>query len=344
MNSKLQQKQPTLQKQKYIQTAIVLFKRWPKGMVYGSNRRSDGFPHIRDSVDGQRFLLIQLLALLPTCCSALWFFRWHAAAMIAVSVFCAGFVEVVAAIYRNRDIDGGFFISGLLFGLILPPALPLWLVAVGCLFGQFFGKEVFGGMRYAIFNPALVGRLFITVSFPVVIASSYLVQMPDAVTAATPLAALKGSTNPVPYQQLLLGTAPGCIGEVFRLGIIIGGLLLIVTRAINWRIPICFIAVFAALNGIGHWLLPGSFGPTLYSLLCGGLLFGAFFLATDAPTTPMTNAGKYIFASGAAILTLLIRSFSVHGEGVMYAIILMSAGAPLIDAAVLRFHYRSSAA
>lgn len=214
------------------------------------------------------------------------------------------------------------------------------MVAIGIAFGVTFGKEIFGGTGRNIFNPALVGRLFITISFPQIMTTSYIVPFVEGVTSATPLVVFKSSGTMTPWLNLLMGTGAGSMGETFRAGIILGGLFLIVTRIINWRVPFFYLLTVLLASLIGNTFLPDKIAPPLFQLLTGGLLFGAFFMATDPVTSPHTKGGKIIFGVGAGIFTLLIRSFSGYTEGVMFSIVLMNGFTPLIDHIVLSFKYR----
>lgn len=216
----------------------------------------------------------------------------------------------------------------------------------------FFGKEVFGGTGRNIFNPALVGRLFITIAFPAYMASSWTdpsmtrgnflnFDLVDATTSATPLTFLKAG-EPLPYDlwDLLVGAAPGSMGETFRIGIILAGIWLIGTRVASWRIPTAYLATVLILSSIGYLVFPGQVASPVYQVLTGGLLYGAFFMATDPVSSPFTNEGKIIYGIGLGILTVLIRSFSGFTEGVMFSIILMNAFGPLIDSYIVDHKFK----
>jgi Na+-transporting NADH:ubiquinone oxidoreductase subunit B/electron transport complex protein RnfD len=262
--------------------------------------------------------------------------------MIAVSYVVGGIIEVLFALIRKKSIEEGFLVTGLIFPLILPPTAPLWMVAVGSAFGVFFGKEVFGGTGRNIFNPALVGRIFITIAFPELMSARWQKPFADAVTAATPLGLFRSGRELTPLADLLLGQVTGSMGELFRIGVLAGGLFLIATRVANWRVPLAYLASVALLSWIGNRAAPDLFAPPLFQLLAGGLLFGAFFMATDPVSSPSTKAGKWVFGIGCGIVTLLIRHFSGFGEGVMFSILFMNAFAPLIDILVLNVKYRTA--
>jgi Na+-transporting NADH:ubiquinone oxidoreductase subunit B/electron transport complex protein RnfD len=225
------------------------------------------------------------------------------------------------------------------------------MVAVGVAFGVFFGKEVFGGTGRNIFNPALVGRVFLSVAFPEYFATKWseplfaglggLVKYTaDVVTSATPLINYKTAQIVTDNYDLLMGFASGSIGETIRIGIIAGGILLVITKIADWRIPLSYILSVAIFALIGNHIAAVKFAPPMFQLLSGGLLFGAFFMATDPVTSPLTFGGKWIYGILLGLFTVLIRGLSGFVEGVMFAILLMNAIAPLIDTIVLNFKFK----
>ncbi len=316
----------------------------------GTPEVTAGGPHIREAMDIKRFMIIAVFALFPSAGAAIYYYGIKAFWMIVLSYVFGITTEWIFAIVKKDEIHEGIFVTCMIYPLTLPPTIPLWMLAVGIVFGVFFGKEVFGGTGRNIFNPALVGRLFITIAFPFYMASNWanplltkghfltldFSTIPDAITTATPLTFLK-SGEPMAYTvwQLLTGAAPGSMGETFRLGIIIAGVLLILSKVSSWRIPVTYISTVLVLSAIGHLLMPETIAAPVYQVLTGGLLYGAFFMATDPVSSCYTNGGKIIFGLGLGILTILIRSFSGYTEGVMFSIILMNAFSPLIDSYVL---------
>jgi len=327
--------------------------------------RTKHAPHVRDPMDLKRLMSIVLVALMPCVASSVYFFGPRVLLMILVSYVVGAIVEISFVCIRKTEVHEGFFVTGMIFPLILPPSTPLWVVAVGIFFGVLFGKEVFGGTGHNIFNPALVGRLFVTIAFPSIMTSGWTAPgawrgVPDAVTTATPMALAKTQDILTPASDLLWGVTSGSVGETFHLGIIVGGLFLIFTRVSDWRIPLSFIgAVFvfafggSILGGLfsGAENMPafsevfsGALGFGVFHVLAGGLLFGAMFMATDPVTSPFTKTGKWIFGILCGLLTVLIRSFSGYVEGVMFSIVIMNATAPLIDHIVLSVRYRNAQA
>jgi Na+-transporting NADH:ubiquinone oxidoreductase subunit B/electron transport complex protein RnfD len=321
--------------------------------------RTKASPHIRDALDIKRYMGIVILAMLPCVASSIYFYGPYIIAMIIVSYAVGGICEVAFAIIRKGEIHEGFFVTGLIFPLILPPTTPLWMVGVGVLFGVFFGKEVFGGTGRNVFNPALVGRIFVTIAFPVQMTTRWKTPSDifgifkalglehaatDAITAATPMSIAKTQQVLTSYGDLLWGNTGGSIGETFHLGIIIGGIFLMLTKVANWRIPVSYLVSVAIFSWIGHGMSPDKVYPPLFQLLSGGLLFGAMFMATDPVTSPFTKIGKWIFGILCGLLTVLIRSFSGYVEGVMFSIVIVNAFVPLIDHIVLMAKFREKAA
>ena len=323
--------------------------------------RTANAPHVRDPMDLKRYMTIVIVALMPSIISAVYFFGPRVLLMILVSYVVGGIVEVCFACIRKTEVHEGFFVTGMIFPLILPPSTPLWVVAVGIFVGVFFGKEVFGGTGHNVFNPALVGRLFVTIAFPTILTSGWTAPgawrgAADAVTSATPMAMAKTQGVLASPGDLLMGVYSGSVGETFHLGILLGGIFLMLTRVSDWRIPVSFlgsVVVFAfsgtiigGLFGSGEeaktfgQLLSGAFGFSIFQLLGGGLLFGAMFMVTDPVTSPMTKAGKWIFGILCGLLTVLIRVFSGYVEGVMFSIVIMNAATPLIDHIVLSIKYK----
>lgn len=307
----------------------------------GPDEVTTGAPHVVDHMDIKRYMSMVIIALMPSTLAALYYYGFRALAIILVSYIAGGMVEVLFAIFKGDEIHEGFLVTGLIFPLVLPPTLPLWIVAVGSIFGVLFGKEVFGGTGRNIFNPALVGRLFITISFPAFMSSMWQDPITDAISSATPLTFIKaGEVLPYSIMDLLMGSAPGSMGETFRLGIIIGGIFLLVTKIANWRIPVAYLGTVFVLTSIGQFIFPGQINGPVLSLLTGGLLFGAFFMATDPVSSPYTPTGKIIYGIGLGFFTVLIRSFSGYTEGVMFSIILMNAFGPLIDTFIVQKKYK----
>ena len=312
-------------------------------------------PHVRDPLDLKRYMGVVLLAMAPCIISSIIFFGPYVLAMIIVSYAVGGIAEVVFAIIRKGEVHEGFFVTGMIFPLILPPTTPLWMVGVGILFGVVFGKEIFGGTGKNPFNPALVGRIFVTVAFPAAMTTQLKTPMDifhifhrlgldykytDAITSASPMSLFKTQHFLTPYGDLLWGNTAGSMGEIFHLGIILGGIFLMITKVSNWRIPVSYLGSVLIFSWLGNNVFPEDVAPPLFQLLAGGLLFGAMFMATDPVTCPYTRIGKYIFGILCGFLTVLIRGFSGYVEGVMFSIVIMNAFSPLIDHIILMIKYK----
>lgn len=312
------------------------------GFHFGTNEVAVGAPHIRDNIDLKRYMITVFFAVVPAVAAAVFFFGPRVIAFIVVSYVFGGICEVLFSVIRKKEINEGFLITGIIYPLLLPPNTPLWMAAVGIIVGVVFGKEVFGGTGKNIFNPAMVGRLFLAMAFPVEMTTKWKVPFLDAVTEATPLITFKGTGELAASMNLLLGTIPGSVGETCKIAIIIGGIFLMITKVSNWRIPVAYLTTVAILSLIFNNAWPKLFAPPLFQLLSGGLLFGAMFMATDPVTSPYTQGGRWIYGALLGALTLCIRGFSGYVEGVMFAIIFMNIFAPLIDQIIVGFRYKNA--
>jgi electron transport complex protein RnfD len=294
-------------------------------------------PHIRSEVSIETIFYAVTIALIPATVCGIYFFGIHALYVILVSISSAMLTEFVAMrltgeielslddlLHLRLPAPTGVVITGLLLALCLPPGLPLWMVAIGAAFAVIFGKCAFGGLGHNIFNPALVGRAFLMASWPVAMTTWIMPFTYDAVTTATPLGLWKMQNIATPYMNLALGNVSGCIGETSAIALLIGGIYLIAKRYIDWRTPISFIGTVAVLAfALGQ--------DPLFHILAGGLFLGAFFMATDYVTTPLTRNGRIIFGVGAGIIVVVIRVIGGYPEGVCFSILLMNAFTPLID-------------
>ena len=307
--------------------------------LFGTTETTSTGPHMVDTIDTKRYMTCAIIAIVPAALASILFYGFRAILIIVVS-YAAGFlIEFIFAVVRKHKICEGFLVTGLIFPLVLPPTTPLWVVAVGVMFGVLFGKEMFGGTGRNIFNPALVGRLFITIAFPAIMTTSWQMPFTDAITSATPLAVYKTTGVMASFPDLLFGQTAGSMGETCRVAIIMGGLFLIFTKAGNWRIPLAYIGSVFVFSAIGNHFLPENIASPVFQIFTGGLMFGAFFMATDPVTSPFTSEGKYAFGILCGLLTVLIRSFSGYVEGVMFSIVIMNSFAPLIDHVVLGLKY-----
>ncbi|NOZ03719.1 MAG: RnfABCDGE type electron transport complex subunit D [FCB group bacterium] len=296
-------------------------------------------PHLGTTDSVPKIMWTVIAALAPTVVMAVYYFGWPALRTILACVAAAVVTELIMN-YVKRErltvVDGSAVITGLLLALTLPPSLSLDRSILGSIFAIAIGKQIFGGLGYNIFNPALLGRAFLQASFPVAMTTwtnpnTARFANIDALSTATPLGAFKFEKITTDYTSLFFGNSGGSLGETSALVILAGGIFLLLKKYADWRIPASFLGTVFIVGGI-FWLInPSQYPDPVFHLLSGGLMLGAFFMATDMVTSPITSAGCWIFGSGAGILLVLIRLFGGLPEGVMYSILLMNAVTPLIN-------------
>lgn len=321
-------------------------------------------PHIRSRTDIQVVMYWVVVALVPSMIWAVYVFGLRALWLTLTSIAAAVAAEAVCQKLRGRPItvhDGSAIITGILLAYNVPPGVPFWLVAVGAASGIVVGKQLFGGLGYNPFNPALLGRAFLMASWPVHMTTDWLAPKLgtlsgiDAVTTATPLNLFKEASRvfvdptALPQQiaqaklsvsqlyssqgliNLFWGNVGGCIGEVSVALLLLGAVLLFVKKIIDWRIPLTYIGTVAILG----WIFGGAkgffTGNVLFQVMSGGLILGAFYMATDMVTSPITQKGRLVFGVLCGVITVIIRAFGGYPEGVSYSILLMNAFTPLID-------------
>ncbi len=282
-------------------------------------------PHAKGKVSTTRIMADVLIALLPSVVAATVLFGYKSLLLVLVCTASCVLLEYICRLVMKRKNTVGDLsaaVTGVLLALTLPPDIPLQLTLVGSVTAIVVVKQMFGGIGNNFVNPALVGRIVMLVSFPGEMTGFRDTVFHDAVTGATALS--DKYTGSVGYLDLFLGNMAGSIGETCKLAILLGLVYLVARRVISPLIPVCYTATVALFT-----LAVG--GDALLSLLTGGLLFGAVFMATDYVTTPMTPFGKIIFAVGCGLITVLIRLYANMDEGVSYAIVLMNIMVPLID-------------
>jgi electron transport complex protein RnfD len=301
-----------------------------------SNLIVSSAPHIEIDDHIVRRMWSTFFALIPAGIAGIYVFGLRAFNVICVSLITAVITEWIFQKFQGKKasiLDGSAMITGLLLAYNLPAGVPLWLAAVGSFFSVAVAKQLFGGLGFNIFNPALAGRAFLMASWPKYMATWMNPRwQADAVTTATPLGIIKEKLAfQIPsYWDLFVGNRGGCIGEVCIIALLIGGIYLLVKQYISWQIPASFIATL----GLFSWIFMGKGlfkGDSLFSILAGGLILGAFFMATDYVTAPLTKKGKIIFGAGCGLLTFVIRKWGGYPEGVSYAILMMNAATPVID-------------
>ncbi|HBO13866.1 MAG TPA: NADH:ubiquinone reductase (Na(+)-transporting) subunit B, partial [Halieaceae bacterium] len=264
----------------------------------------------------------------------------------AVTFLVGGFWEVLFAIKRGHEVNEGFFVTSVLFALILPPSIPLWQVALGISFGVVIGKEIFGGTGKNFLNPALTGRAFLYFAYPAQLSGDAVWTAVDGYTGATPLGVvasqgMAGLQDSYSWMQAFVGAIPGSIGETSTLAIIIGGAWLLATRIASWRIVAgVFLGMFlfsSFLNLVGSESNPAFSMPWYWHLVVGGFAFGMFFMATDPVSAAMTNTGRWCFGLLIGFMTVLIRVINpAFPEGIMLAILFANLFAPIMDHFVIQ--------
>jgi len=299
-------------------------------------------PHVHSGDTVSNKMIGVFIALIPAYLAGLYFFGLGALIISVTAILsCILFEYLIQRFILKGTItitDGSAALTGLLLAFNLPSNLPVWQVIIGSFVAIGIAKMSFGGLGNNPFNPALVARVFLLVSFPAQMTSwpkpipwnpSYL----DAVTAATPLAILKGQYSEVPDTlNLFLGNVGGSLGEVSALALLVGLAYLLITKIITWHIPMSIFLTVAVFTGILHFVNPDAYyGTPLFHLLTGGIMLGAIFMATDYVTSPMTSTGMLIFGVGIGIITVVIRVFGSYPEGISFAILIMNAFTPLIN-------------
>ncbi len=291
-------------------------------------------PHLHSGESVSRIMWMVCFSLAPAGIAGVVIFGPGALRVVLAAIISALATEAIIQILLKKRLslfDGSAFLTGLLLAYNLGPNVPLWLPVVGSVFAIAIVKHAFGGLGQNIFNPALAARVFLMASWPKYMTAFIQPRNLDAVTSATPLAALKiKGSECFSYLDLFLGKHGGCIGEVCILALLLGAIFLFIRGYISWHIPLSYIATAGILAYI--------FGPRglfsgdwLFHILSGGLILGAFFMATDYVTSPLTRKGQIIFGIGCGLITMVIRLWGGYPEGVSYAILMMNAAAPLID-------------
>lgn len=289
-------------------------------------------PHIRSGQNIPRIMFTVVAALLPACLAGVWFFGFAALQVLLLcTVSCVVVEEGWNKLVKRAPTwkDGSALITGILLGMNLNAGVPWWVCVLGGVLAIILGKQLYGGLGYNPFNPALVARVGLLIGFPQAMTTWMpLRSAADAVTTATPLA-MAGSETPL--LNLLTGNVMGCLGETSAIALLIGGAILVYFKLLKWQIPLAFVGTVVIITGTMHLLRPGSTPSPLFHVLSGGLLLGAIFMATDMVTSPMTKTGAVIFGIGCGVVTSLIRLWGAYPEGVSFSILIMNALTPLID-------------
>jgi electron transport complex protein RnfD len=312
-------------------------------------------PHIRQPLSTRRVMLDVLIGLVPLVAAAGIYFRTRGLILIGVCVVWCMATEWVCNLIRKKPgslWDLSAVVTGVILGLSLPPALPFWTAAIGSVIAVGVAKMAFGGLGANVFNPAMVGRAFLTASFGMLmtawtVPATIDASMPevkrdnmDARTQATPLAwsknAIKDNNGAEIYNErhflpTITGNIPGSLGETSVIAALLGGAYLLIRRTIDLHIPVAMLLAAFAFAGIAYLVNPDAYVQPFYHLTSGALLFGAFFIATDPVTAPLTRRGMWLFGLGVGAITLLIRVVGKYPEGFMFAVLVMNGLTPLID-------------
>jgi electron transport complex protein RnfD len=304
-------------------------------------------PHIQEGTRIKDIMRLVIVALLPATVLSIYLFGARALETIAISIGSAVLFEAIWQRALRKPVTVGDLsavLTGLLLALNLPSASPWWMICVGSLFAIVIAKQIYGGIGYNIFNPALVGRVVLLIAFPVQMTAKWVAPSAwgvHAVTTATPLGKVRealltnGRINVHLTRHelfdLLIGNRAGSLGEVSVVLLLAGGVFLIAKKIITWHTPVSYIGSVWALTGVFHLINPSRYADPSFHVITGGLFLGAFFMATDYVTSPITSIGKLIFGVGCGVITVVIRLFGAYPEGVSFAILLMNGLTPLID-------------
>lgn len=310
-------------------------------------------PHIHGGDSISKNMYGVLIALIPAFLVSLYFFGLGALIVTATSVLaCVIFEYLIQKFLMRKEptlCDGSAILTGLLLAFNLPSNLPVWIILIGAAAAIGIGKMSFGGLGNNIFNPALVGRVFLLISFPaqmttwplVDAASVFPMTYTDAKTGATVLSLMnEGIMDQIPsYTNLLTGCMGGSLGEVSAVALLLGLLFLLWKKIITWHIPVSILATVFVFTGIMHLVNPIAYANPFIHLLSGGLLLGAIFMATDYVTSPMSKNGMLVYGLGIGLLTTVIRLFGSYPEGMSFAILIMNAFTPLINSYIKPKHF-----
>ncbi len=309
----------------------------------------------------QKMMRTVLLSLVPIALASVYLFGWRLmmlAALVALAAALAEYLVMRSISGDKAKVSEAVFVSAALYTLSLPPRTPVWIALVGIVFGIVFGKAVFGGFGRNVFNPALVGRCFIYIAFPHQMTMTWLqpfsalpggfvnwTAAADAVTSATPIITYNTAGVLTPSLNLFLGTIAGSMGETSALLILLAGIFLVVKKVASWQLMVSTVVSGTLFSAVLHYLgvthASGMLAaPPLFALLSGGFLFGAVFMVTDPVSAPKGREAKWIAGSLVGLITVIIRTFSLFTEGMMFAILIVNALTPLVELQVKKLQAR----
>ncbi len=300
-------------------------------------------PHEKGTESVNKIMWGVVIALMPALLASVYYYGFNAIRVVLLAmIFCIGAEYIIQKFITKQEVtafDGSAAITGLLLAFNVPSNVPAWQLLAGSFVAIGVAKMAFGGLGKNPFNPALVGRAFMLASFPVEM-TTWPVPLEkiwsfgaDAVTSATPLGLLaeKGTADLPGYMDLFIGQVGGCIGEVSAIAILLGGIYMLVKKIITWHIPVFYLLSLFAFTGILYLIDSSKYADPLFHILAGGAMLGAWFMATDMVTSPMSVKGQIIFAVFGGVLCGAIRVFGAYPEGCSYSILIMNAFVPLID-------------
>lgn len=302
-------------------------------------------PHIFTNKNTRSIMLDVIIALMPALFVSVYVFGIQSLIVTLVAVSTCILFEWIIQKYllKSKDVsvkDGSAIVTGILLAYNLPSNIPLVLVIIGSFVAIVFAKMSYGGIGNNIFNPALIARVFLLISFPVDM-TTWPTPLVDGTTGATALGMLKGTVasggdvsamvNATSLSHLFFGIGGGSLGEVSAIAILIGGLYLLIRKVITWHIPVTILAVVCGFSALFYGIDPHAYATPVFHLVTGGVMLGAWFMATDYTTSPMFIKGQIIFAIGIGLITMIIRFWGAYPEGISFAILLMNALVPLID-------------
>ncbi len=316
------------------------------------NRAKNPLLSVLDIYKYQRPMVRVIISLIPIMLASIYFFGWRSLAIMTECVIVGTVAEWLFCRQRGEKVSAAVFVTALLLALTLPPTVPYSVAGIGMVVAIIFGKEVFGGFGRNVYNPALVGRCFIYICFPVSMTSKWLPPLSgavggfsswtgsaDAITRATPLTAYKAGDTIAGISDLLVGNISGSMGETSALLILLAGAYLIVKKTASWRIIVACLAGGAIFSAIFSWVIGAPTVPApLFTLLSGGFLFGSVFMATDPVSSPATDKGRYFYGICIGGLTVVMRGFSNFPEGFMFAILIMNTFVPITDHYVRKYN------
>nr|WP_300003126.1 RnfABCDGE type electron transport complex subunit D [Tissierella sp.] len=305
----------------------------------------------------QKMMRTVILSLIPLMIASVYFFGWRTFLLLAVVTIFGVITEYIFEKKNKKKISEAVFVTCILYTMTLPPSTPYWIAVVGIIFGVMFGKEVFGGFGRNVFNPALVARAFVYVSFPAPLTiqwsktsmgalggfTTYLTESVEAITKATPMLIFRETGTMVDFKNLLIGNISGSIGETSAILIILAGIYLVYKKVASWEIMVSTLVGFVGLNSILYFTGNPQIPNPLFGVFSGGLLFGAVFMATDPISSAKTKEGKWIYGILIGAITVIIRGYALFAGGMMFAVLIANTFVPIIDEAVKGIKKRKKA-